>query len=246
MKASQISLEDMTWQEIQYYVQNNLLSRLVKPGATKTIRLVGNIGEQSYTGTYKAVLLDINHNPEIEGELSAHFALCFSYNEDPIVFTDANYETEIGTFRHQTTKTNAGGYSTSKLRDIFSDFYELFPSELKAVVRAIPKRTNNNSTGTSKATDIVVTETKDKVWTLSQIERTDETRDGQQSYSYFYHYLRSRNFRRHDSQDIATYWLRNPAKTQNDTYYYMAGKGAATLSRLADYSLGILPCFAVL
>ena len=232
-----ITLEDLSWQQIQYYAQQGVLSRYAKPGDTKTIRLNGSFQAITLNSDYKAVLIGINHNQDVEGENTAHFAICKDMSDRWIAFVDTYYGMTAGMTKFHMTLSITGTltWSTSYQYYRLQALTDIMPLELRSVIKTVPKYSDG-------------IKAESKIWLLSTEERTGSaSMENQAIYNYVYNVMRTQTFVAHNNSKKEVMWWTRSAHhvdNQQDRYYYAVYKSGTTYQE-ATKSLGIVPCFAI-
>ena len=125
-------------------------------GSYKFITLNGTAGPFSFNNIQAyAVIIGINHNSSIEGNNRLHLQI--SLNPE-------NTQT-LGRASMNATNTNAGGWTSSYMRQIVcSQFYNCLPSDLRSVVKTTTKYTSAGSQSTS------IISSSDRIFLLSEFE----------------------------------------------------------------------------
>ena len=97
--------------------------------------------------SYNVKLIGIDHNSSIEGTKRCHFQI--DYDQARAM---------------NSTRTNAGGWKSCEMRTYLNNtFFNLLPSNLRSVITACTKYSDNGSSSTC-------TTTSDKIWLLSVFE----------------------------------------------------------------------------
>lgn len=262
-------LNNNTWEEISFIVQNGLSSSLWAVGDTKQITINATIGTKSYSNYQPWVyILGFNHNASREGNNRIHFG-CFqsaqSYSTTgSIALDDSNYGNSTSTtlaFHMNTTNTNSGGWQSSIMRTQVLDadassatsgsansFLAALPSDLQAVLKQCTKYTNNTGQSTAQS---AVTATQDWVWLLSEYEvqgaisySNSYEANYQQQYQYYANGNSKIKYRQSSTGTAAWWWNRSPFASNSNIFCYVNSDGSANIYS-ASHSCGLAPGFCV-
>lgn len=250
------TLADNTPAQIKEIAQAGQAVNYWKPGDTIDIPINGTVGVLDINGTYKAVILGINHNQSIEGN-GVHFIVGKNSNGKNIAFCDSKYassETAVA-FQMNNTDTNSGGWENSYMRKtICAAFLASLPTEWRNAISPCIKYTNNM--GGDADTASYVTQTSDKIFLLSEFEthgfRT-YANSGEQNKQMQYEYFKNGNnkiFYRHNSTGtVANWWLRSASVYKRNSIsvstskFCHIGAGTTVAESNAAYSFGFVPAF---
>ena len=245
------TLNELEWNEIQYVIQSGKFGDYFNVGDTKDITLdlpAGNSASPSdgtlfyygVSGTYKVVVLGIDHNSEYEGTNRVHFCIGQDSTGKEIAF---RYK------RMNTTSTNVGGWASCPMKTFLNTILlDNLPSDLTSVISTTTKFTDN--TGNSSNVEANVTATSDKLWLLSEFEVFGDIasanlyeRYKQQQYAYYKNKFKQRRMH-YDTVGLANWWVRSA--TSGDTYSFCYVDQAAEWETCyADVDLQVVPCFTI-
>ena len=145
---------------------------------------------------------------------------------------------------------NDNGWSGSFMRNtICSKFFNVLPSELKIVITACTKYTDNVGGGSNTASN--VTATSDNIWILSEFEtfgNRTTANSYEQNYQQQYSYYKNGNSKikyKHNSINSMCQWYLRSAYATNASYYCGVNTGGNLDSYQVNYSLGFAPCFVI-
>ena len=150
------ALEDTSFEGIQYAARNKA-ARVWHVGDSKVVHLTGWAQKRSV----RIMILGFDHNSAIEGDNSIHFAVLgntgnptkrygFLLCKDGGLTTDSRHLSETDAVNGSYAKDV---YTYSKIRKFLSassgGFLDVFPDDLKSVMKAIDKYYSKASTGTN-------------------------------------------------------------------------------------------------
>lgn len=230
-------------------------------GDTKTITINGTVGTLSLSNlSVDAFILGFNHNSSVEGSNRIHFQIG-KIGSTAVALCDSYYNNTGGGFRMNTSNTNRGGWNDSSMRKTLlgnsgtptsppsGSLLAAFPADLRAVMKAVTKYSDN--TGGGKNTASYVTATTDYLFLLAEFE-VFGSRSGANQYEQNsqaqYDYYKAGNSRvayNHSAVSTAVWWwLRSPHYTNTITFRRVITGGNADYAS-AVYSAGVRPGFAV-
>ena len=230
-------------------------------GDTKDVTLSGTWQSLSVTGvTIKAFIIGFNHNSAVEGGNRIHF-LMGKIGTAMTAFCDGQYgnKTSGAYFTMNTSNTNSGGWSSSRMRKtvlgndnapedpLQGSLMAVLPEELRAVMKPVTKYTDNSGgVGTSAS---AVTATTDYTFLMAEYEifgARSYANSSEQSKQAQYDYFKAGNskiFYKHTATTTAlSAWLRSPYDGASDFFCFVNPSGAAS-AYYASYSLGVAPGF---
>ena len=265
------TLEESTWAEIAQVSANKQWDAMGwKVGDSKTITLNGTVGTLALDNYQcKVYIIGFDHNAEKEGQ-GISFGMLESADGTQLCLVDQYYVTstsEVMAFSMNTTKTNAGGWKTSKMRKIIlgstdvengdatpdtianpaaNTLMAALPADLRAVLKPITKYTNNN--GNSSAAS-AVSPTIDYLPIMAEFEVfgvQTNANPNEKTYQTQYEYYKSGSTIKYKQNDVASsagWWLRSP-KSSSDNFCGVRVNG--TVGYLfASASSGVAPAFLV-
>ena len=251
---------------------NRSPTSLYKVGDFIEVPLEGTVKLLTLSGTYRATLVGIDHNPdfeasETEGGNRLHFALGAVAddlgNQTDIAFCDSKYLTSSNDFSYDgfqfnKTQTNSGGWQASKMRQETlngetNSFWAAMPSDLKAIITACPKWTDN--VGAKSTAEASVTSTSDKLWLFAPCEVFGATKGSvntnpyeqnkQQQYAYWQNGNSWIRYKHDEHSKAVNWWLRSPSTTST-TYFRLVGyHGNTNNHNPAGWSFGVVPGFTI-
>ena len=257
------TLNENSWADIKSVSDAGTGATYWNVGDYKNITISGTVQGMSLNNTVRAFILGFNHNSGKEGSNRIHFQIGKTTSGTDIAFCDSNYNS-IGSsqgFRMNTSNINRGGWNNSYGRKTLlgnsgtptsppaNSFLAALPSDLRAVMKAVTKYTDN--TGNSSNSSVNVTTTTDYLFFLAEFEvqgaRT-HANQYEQNYQAQYDYYKAGNSKikyRHDATGTAVYhWCRSAYYYYGD-YFCIVGTDGSAGSTVADYSLGLAPGFCV-
>ncbi len=255
-KVVSATLSENTPAQIKEIADSGQGGNYWKPGDTIDILIKGTVGKLSINGTYKAVILGINHNKSIEGN-GVHFIIGKnSYGRD-IAFCDSDYELtgSSAAFRMNTAASNVGGWENSHMRKtICSAFLSALPTEWQNAISACTKYSDNTgckitTSGIESSTASNVTSTSDKIFLLSEFEvfgarkfANSAEKDKQAQYEYYKNGNRKERYRHDDASTDVFWWLRSVRSDTTNQFCAVGRSGEAYNSSAFD-SYGFAPAF---
>ncbi len=234
-------------------------------GDTKPIVINGKVGNFTFSNlTINPFILGFNHNSAKEGTKRIHW-LIGKISGKMVGLCDDRYNsnsTNSGYFQMNTSNTNAGGWKDSYMRKtllgnsntptspLANSLMAALPSDLRAVMKAVTKYTDNvgNATGHTAGN---VTSTSDYLFLLSNYEvqgndgyANSYEKNSQAQYDYF-KAGNSKVAYKHSATGTAVWWwLRSPYYNNNNTFCIVNTDGTCN-GYNAYSSAGLLPGFAV-
>ncbi len=254
-KVVSTTLSENTPAQIKEIAQAGQAANYWKPGDTIDIPIKGTVGTLAINGTYKAVILGIDHNQSVEGK-GVHFTIGKNSEGKDIAFCDSSYNDcnsnsgaaggftiNPGTFE---TATVAGGWKNSKMRTVICPmFLAALPKEWQDAISPCKKYSDNSGNVTSEA----LTTTDDKIFLLAQYEAHGNTSSvsGEEEYrTARYDYYRNGNSTiryQHKSSDIPCIWWTRSVKAHSSSYWAIINTYGGCSTTPASYSFGFAPCF---
>lgn len=234
-------------------------------GDTKPIVINGKVGNFTFSNlTINPFILGFNHNSAKEGSKRIHW-LIGKISGKMVGLCDDRYNsnsTNSGYFQMNTSNTNVGGWKDSYMRKtllgnsntptspLANSLMAALPSDLRAVMKAVTKYTDNvgNATGHTAGN---VTSTSDYLFLLSNYEvqgndgyANSYEKNSQAQYDYF-KAGNSKVAYRHSATGTAVWWWLRSPYYDHDYNFCIVNTDGAYNSSSADYSAGLLPGFAV-
>ena len=232
-------------------------------GDTKSITIIGKIGNTNISQTINAFIIGFNHNSGKEGNNRIHFLIGKS-GDNMCGMTDSNYNTQVsatGWCSMNTSNTNSGGWNNSYMRKtllgntgtptepVENTFLAALPADLRAEMKSCTKYSDN--TGGTSNTSSAVTATTDYLFLLAEWEvfgvmtyASSYEHNSQVQYDYF----KAGNSKVAGSwgspATAVNWWLRSVLAGSSGYFCSVSTSGAAGAG-IADYSYGVLPGFCV-
>ena len=265
------TLEESTWAEIAQVSANKSWDAMGwQVGDSKTITLNGTVGTLALDNYQcKVYIIGFDHNADKEGQ-GISFGMLESADGTQLCLVDQYYVTstsEVMAFSMNTTKTNAGGWKSSKMRKIIlgstdvengdatpdtianpaaNTLIAALPADLRAVLKPITKYTNNN--GNSSAAS-AVSPTIDYLPIMAEFEVfgvQTNANPNEKTYQTQYEYYKSGSTIKYKQNDVASsaaWWLRSP-KSSSDNFCCVRVGGTVGYV-FASASSGVAPVFLV-
>ena len=257
------TLNENSWADIKSVSDAGTGATYWNVGDYKNITISGTVQGMSLNNTVRAFILGFNHNSGKEGSNRIHFQIGKTTSGTDIAFCDSNYNSTGSSqgFRMNTSNTNRGGWNNSYGRKTLlgnsgtptsppaNSFLAALPSDLRAVMKAVTKYTDN--TGNSSSSSGNVTTTTDYLFFLAEFEvqgaRT-YANQYEQNYQAQYDYYKAGNSKikyRHDATGTAVYhWCRSAYYNYSGYFCIVSADGYAG-NCYAYLSFGLAPGFCV-
>lgn len=257
-------LNDLTWEQIRKISDDGLAGSYFSVGDTKTIIINGKVGATTFSNlSIDCFIIGIDHNSGVEGTNKIHFQIGKIGGID-VALVDGSYQkttTTRGAFTMNTSATGSGGWASSHMRNTVlgsnstptspsaDTLLAALPSDLRAVMKAMTKYSDN--TGGRNSTAACVTATTDYLPLLAEFEYLGAStvanpyeKNNLKQYDY-YKLGNSCAKRKHNNTGAAAiYWSRSFSKSSNTDFCNFTTMGKATTSS-ANISRGISPLFCV-
>ena len=256
-------LNNNSWETISKVSQMGLAAQYWAVGDTKTITINGKVGNTTFSNlSVDAFILGFNHNSSREGGNRIHFKIG-KISGVHIALVDSNYGSSGSSasyFQMNASNTNRGGWNGSSMRKTLlgnsgtptsppsNSLLAALPSDLRAVMKAVTKYSDNTGGGSDTAS--YVTSTTDYLFLLSEFEyhgaRT-YANSAEQNYQAQYDYYKAGNSKihyKHNATGTAAYaWCRSVYSGYSRSFC-LVGTDGGTTSNYAYFSLGVAPGFA--
>lgn len=245
------NLNDAPWDLISDLIKSGNFGDYYKVGDTKDITLnlpagsnnleSGKYFSNAVSGTYKVVVLGIDHNSTYEGTNRVHFCIGQDSTGKEIAFR---------TMKMNTSNTNSGGWASCPMRTWLNNtLINGLPSDLTSVITPCTKYTDN--TGNSSNVEANVTATSDKLWLLSEFEvfgtRTyanQYEQNKQAQYDYYKNGASKVRYEHQSSSSPCHWWLRSAHDDTSNLFCYVYSGGTAGWSTANRY-YGVVPGFTI-
>ena len=258
------ALNDMTWEQIQAISDAGKAADYFNLGDTKTITINGKVGNTTFSNlSIDAFIIGFNHNSAREGANRIHFKIG-KINGVHIALCDRNYGgsgSSASYFQMNASNTNSGGWNGSSMRKTLlgnsgtptsppsGSLLAALPSDLRAVMKAVTKYSDNTGGGSNTAS--YVTSTTDYLFLLSEFEyhgaRT-YANSAEKNYQAQYDYYKAGNSKVHYKHNAtgtaALVWCRSVDSGGSDSFCLVGTDGSAGTGS-ASYSWALAPCFCV-
>ena len=230
-------------------------------GDTKTITINGKVGATTFSNlSIDAYIIGFNHNSAKEGANRIHFKLGkISGVQVDLVATHT--ESSASYFQMNTSDTNIGGWNDSSMRKSLlgnsgtptsppsDSLLAALPSDLRAVMKAVTKYSDNTGGGSNNAG--YVTSTTDYLFLLSEFEyhgvRT-YANSAEQKYQAQYDYYKAGNSKIHYKHNAtgtkSDSWCRSVFSVGSNTFCVVYANGRSNYIN-ASWSRGVAPGFCV-
>ena len=232
-------------------------------GDTKTITINGKVGNTTFSNlSVDAFILGFNHNSSREGGNRIHFKIG-KISGVHIALVDSNYGSSGSSasyFQMNASNTNSGGWNGSSMRKSLlgnsgtpssppsNSLLAALPSDLRAVMKAVTKYSDNTGGGSNTAS--YVTSTTDYLFLLSEYEyhgtRT-YANSAEQNYQAQYDYYKAGNSKIHYKHNAtgtaANAWCRSVYSGYSASFCLVNTDGSPSATS-AYYSYGVAPGFA--
>lgn len=245
------TLNELEWNEIKYVIQSGKFGDYFSVGDTKDITLnlpagsnnleAGKYFSNAVSGTYKVVVLGIDHNSTYEGTNRVHFCIGQDSTGKEIAFRD---------MKMNTSYTNSGGWNGCPMRTWLNNtLINGLPSDLVSVITPCTKYTDN--TGNSSNVEANVTSTSDKLWLLSEFEvfgsrsyANQYEQNKQAQYDYYKNGASKVRYRHYDTSSASIWWLRSARYGNSGSFCFVSSNGTA-LNNYAYDNIGVVPGFTI-
>lgn len=256
-------LNDNDWATIRQVSDNGQGANYWSVGDTKTITINGAVGNTVFSNlSVDAFILGFNHNSSREGANRIHFKIG-KIGGNQIALVDSNYGSSGSSasyFQMNASNTNSSGWNDSSMRKTLlgnsgtptsppsNSLLAALPSDLRAVMKAVTKYSDNTGGGSDTAS--YVTSTTDYLFLLSEFEyhgaRT-YANSAEKNYQAQYDYYKAGNSKRHYKHNTtgtaAGAWCRSVHSGDSSFFCYVGIAGRSDYGR-ANYSRGVAPGFA--
>lgn len=248
------TLNEYTWEEIQKIAKAGVGADYFSVGDRKEVILNGTVAGRTLSD-YKwyCYILGFNHNAATEGNNTIHFQFGFNaLSGGTCTALTQGYYAYSGTgFCMNDTSTNVGGWKSSLMRNTtIPEFKICLPSDLKSVIKAVTKYTDN--TGDSSNVSDHVTATQDDIFLLAEYEifgsrknaNQYEYTDGKQAQYDYYKSGGSKNiYNDQSTEKEVMWWERSPRYDKASSFCDAERTGASADG--ANRSIGFAPGFCV-
>ena len=258
------ALNDMTWEQIRAISDAGKAADYFNLGDTKTITINGKVGNTTFSNlSIDAFIIGFNHNSAREGANRIHFKIG-KINGVHIALCDSNYGSNGSSasyFQMNASATNRGGWNGSSMRKTLlgnsgtptsppsSSLLAALPADLRAVMKAVTKYSDNTGGGSDAAR--YVTSTTDYLFLLSEFEYHGAwtyANSAEKNYQAQYDYYKAGNSRVHYKHNAtgtaASAWCRSVSSSGSASFCLVYSAGSANRNNAYD-SWALAPCFCV-
>ena len=257
------TLNENSWADIKSVSDAGTGATYWNVGDYKNIAISGNVQGMSLNNTVRAFILGFNHNSGKEGSNRIHFQIGKTTSGTDIAFCDSNYNSTGSSqgFRMNTSNTNSGGWNNSYGRKTLlgnsgtptsppaNSFLAALPADLRAVMKAVTKYTDNTGGGSNSSG--AVTATTDYLFFLAEFEvqgTRSYANQYEQNYQAQYDYYKAGNSKvkyRHDATGTAVYYWCRSARCNNGYDFCIVDTDGDASTYFAGTSSGVAPGFCV-
>ena len=257
-------LDEVDWATIREVSDAGQGANYWSVGDTKTITINGKVGYTTFSNlSIDAFIIGFNHNSAREGANRIHFKIG-KISGVHIALCDSNYGrsgSSASFFQMNASNTNSGGWNGSSMRKTLlgnsgtptsppsNSLLAALPSDLRAVMKAVTKYSDNTGGGSNTAS--YVTSTTDYLFLLSEFEyhgvRTyanSAEKNYQARYDYYKAGNRKIHYKHNATGTAAIAWCRSVYSNYSSAFCYVVNNGSAAGNN-ASYSYGVAPGFAV-
>lgn len=257
-------LNDNSWETISKVSQAGQAANYWNVGDTKTIVINGTVGETTFSNlSVDVFIIGFDHNSAIEGSNTIHFKIG-KIDGVQVAFCDSIYDTSDNNtvnFSMNKGSQTTGGWEESRMRNtllgnsseplspLSGSLMAALPADLRAVMKAVTKYSDNTGDGSNNAS--YVTSTTDYLFLLAEYEyfgtKTYANR-AEQNYQEQYDYYKAGNSKIHYKHNAtatgADTWCRSVNASSRSNFCVIAADGR-NFANLAYRSYGVAPAFAV-
>lgn len=255
------TLNEYTWSEIKQITQAGEADNYFDVGDRKEVTLNGTVRARTLSNKkWYCYILGFNHNASKEGNNTIHFQFGFNALSGGVHiamtdWTGSNpYGGTYGTgFCMKDTQNNVGGWKSSLMRTTtIPEFRNCLPSDLKSVLKAVTKYTDN--TGGSSDVEANVTATQDDIFLLAEYEivgsrsianRYEYTNSKQVQYDFYKSGNPKVMYNDQTTGTAVEWWTRSPFYGAIEHFCNMSSSDGCTDYSRADISYGFAPGFCV-
>ena len=258
-------LNNNDWATIRQVSDNGQGANYWSVGDTKTITINGAVGNTTFSNlSVDAFILGFNHNSSREGANRIHFKIG-KIGGKQIALVDSHYGSSGSSasyFQMNASNTNSGGWNGSSMRKTLlgnsgtptsppsNSLLAALPSDLRAVMKAVTKYSDNTGGGYDTAS--YVTSTTDYLFLLSEFEyhgaRT-YANSAEKNYQAQYDYYKAGNSKIHYKHNAtgtaARAWCRSVYYGDSVGFCRVHTYGGNAGGDNAYFSFGVAPGFAV-
>lgn len=246
------TLNKVSWNKIKEITQAGQAANYWNVGDTKDITINGSVGEQTISGTYRCVLIGINHNSSREGNNKLHFQIGKSTNGVDIAFINSNNYGQTSSnnnyYIHYNTQKVDGGWRDSNLRNnILPQFKNALETNLQNVIVQTTKWTSvdgtNNSSAMASTNDYLFLPSEYEFWGNCPYANPNESTYCQR-YAYYANGASTIRYAHNNTTSSVYWWGRSPHVLPANSFCSFKANGSAHTGG-SNRVYGIAPCFVV-
>ena len=250
------TLNDNDWATIKSVADESKGANYWSVGDTKQITINGKVSDGLTLSNYQTwvYIIGFDHNSAVEGTGIAFggFKTAQTSGID-VALCDSGYnsnKTSGQWFNMNNSNTNAGGWSSSRMRSTTLPLVKsALPSELTSVIKTTTIYSDNTGGGSDVAS--YVTATQDDLYLLAEFEifgaqtyANSAERNYQKQYAY-YVAGNSKVKYRHDSTATAVFWWERSVCATSATFFCFVYTFGAAYSSTANHSRGLAVAFKI-
>ena len=259
------TLNSNTWAQIREVSDANTGANYWSVGDTKAITINGSVGNFTFSNlSINAFILGFNHNSSKEGTKRIHFQIG-KIGSTAVGLCDSQYgneQTTTGYFNMNTSRTNNGGWKSSRMRTTVlgnsgtpssppsGSLLAALPSDLRAQMKSVNKYTDNvgNATGDVASN---VTATADYLSLLSEFEvfaARYYANNYEQNSMAQYDYYKAGNSKvayKHNATSTAVWWWLRSAPYGANSNFACVWTDGSDGNNGASWSAALRPCFFI-
>lgn len=262
VKLYNTTLNANSWAQIREVADAGTGANYWSVGDAKTITINGTVGNTAFSNLAVDVfILGFNHNSTREGTNRIHFQIG-KISGTPVGLCDANYgnsSSSAANFQMNASNTNGGGWNGSSMRTGIlgnsgtptsppaSSLLAALPSDLRAVMKACTKYSDNTGGGSDTAG--YVTATTDYLFLLAEWEYhgvRSYANSAEKNFQAQYPYYQAGNSKikyKHNATGTAAYsWCRS-VSAGSTNYFCRVNTDGSAISNTAIGSWALAPGF---
>ena len=256
LKYVSATLNDNDWETIKDIADASEGANYWSVGDTKQITMNGKVSDGLTLSNYSTYvyIIGFNHNSSVEGTGIAFggFKTAASGGVD-VALCDSAYpdsRTSGQWFNMNNSKTNSGGWSSSRMRSTTLPLVKsALPSDLQAVLKTTSIYSDNTGGGSDTAS--CVTATQDDLYLLAEFEifgaqtlANSAEQNYQQQYAYYIAGNSKVKYKHNDTSTAVDWWERSVDAAAAFGFCFVITYGAATASYAYD-SRGLAVAFKI-
>lgn len=246
-------LNDCSWKTIRAIVQAGIASSYWSIGDCKKIVLNGTLNNIEYTSDVDicAILVDFNHNTEIESESRSTVSFMIGRSGVSNYISGEGIESCIGTinFMNQNAGTLARWNFCNMKETQMPSLFACFSEELQSCILPVTLYTNNGTGAFGSTTNYVFLPSEYEICGFNTKSILDES-EMQRQYPYFSIFL-GRNIRYSylNTSSVVNYWTRScyNGGSSNHAFVYINTSGESNIKQAVGdgTDMYITPIFVI-